>query len=219
MVEANFPMIPLHAVLFPGSTMSLHVFEKRYRQMMAMCLDRDAPFGVVLIREGKEVGGPCLPHPVGTTARVTDVVWLPDGRMNLTLVGVRRFRIRDFGDGGLYPMALVDYLEETVGSRDEVGSAAQRAGERYARYLELARTSGRSAVPAVTLPESPVHLSYAIARGLTTDLETRQALLELDSATARLGREAELLDGAQQELRRNLEEPDGEGPGAQASGA
>lgn len=223
MVEANFPMIPLHTVLFPGSTMSLHVFEKRYRQMMATCLDRDAPFGVVLIREGKEVGGPCLPHGIGTTARVTDMVWLPDGRMNLTVVGVRRFRIRDFGDGGIYPMALVEYLDEGVGNREAVGVAAQRAGERYASYLELARTSGRSPVPAVTLPESPIHLSYAIARGLTADLGTRQRLLELETAAERLAREAEILEGAQQELRRDLTgpQPDGEPPDgdAEASGS
>ncbi len=218
MVEANFPMIPLHAVLFPGSTMSLHVFEKRYRQMMATCLDRDAPFGIVLIREGKEVGGPCVPRAVGTTSRVTDMVLLPDGRMTVTVVGIRRFQIRDFGDGGIYPMALVEYLDEIVGTQEEVGTAAQRAGERYASYLELARSSGRSPVPAVTLPESPIHLSYAIARGLVTDLDTRQVLLELDSAADRLDREAELLEGAQQELRRDLAKPEEEGPGAEASG-
>jgi len=218
MVEANFPLIPLHAVLFPGSTMTLHVFEKRYRQMMAVCLDRDAPFGIVLIREGKEVGGPCVPHPVGTTARVTDMVWLPDGRMNLTVVGVRRFRIRDYGDGGIYPMGLVEYLEEPVGRREEVGQAAQRAAERYASYLELARSSGRSPVPAVTLPEGPVHLSYAIARGLAADLDTRQRLLEAENAAMRLIQEAELLEGAQERLRKHMEDSGPEGD-TEANGA
>ncbi|MCL6595932.1 MAG: LON peptidase substrate-binding domain-containing protein [Firmicutes bacterium] len=202
MVEANFPLIPLNAVLFPGGTLSLHIFEKRYRQLIAGCLDRDAPFGVVLIREGREVGGPCVPFTVGTTARLTDSVPLPDGRMNITAVGVRRFQIVDYGESGPYPMGLVEFLEEEAGEVSQVGEAAREAGARYTAYLNLARTVGRTTVPtAAALPEDPVQLSWAIARGLSADLRTRQELLECPTAADRLRREVEVLAGAERRLR------------------
>jgi len=212
MVEANFPLVPLNAVLFPGGTLSLHIFEKRYRQLVAACLDRDMPFGVVLIREGREVAGPCVPYSMGTSARITDSTALPDGRMNIAAVGVRRFQIVDYGEGGVYPMALVEYVDEAVGEVGQVAEAARDASERYSSYLSLARSSGRSSVPtAAALPENPVHLSYAIARGISADLRTRQDLLECTSAAERLRREVEILAGAERRLRERL--GDGEATG------
>lgn len=205
MVEANFPLIPLNAVLFPGGTLSLHIFEKRYRQLMAACLDRDTAFGVVLIREGREVSGPCVPFATGTSARVTDSVALPDGRMNITAVGVRRFHIVDYGEGGVYPMGLVEYMDEAPGEVGQATAAAHDAGDRYNAYLSLARSSGRSTVPtAAALPENPVHLSYTIARSISADLRTRQELLECASAAERLRREVEILEGAERRLRERL---------------
>ena len=205
MVETNFPLIPLNAVLFPGGTLSLHIFEKRYRQLVSACLDRDSAFGVVLIREGREVGGPCVPFSIGTSARITDSVTLPDGRLNITAVGIRRFQIVDYGEGGVYPMALIEYLEEDSGEGAQAGDMAREATERYSAYLNLARSSGRSTVPtAAALPDNPVHLSYAIARGISADLRTRQELLELPTAIERLGRELELLAGAERRLRERL---------------
>lgn len=221
MVEANFPLIPLNAVLFPGGNLSLHIFEKRYRQLVATCLDRDTAFGVVLIREGREVAGPCVPFGVGTSARVIDSVALPDGRLNITAVGVRRFQIVDYGEGGAYPSGLVEYVGEEVGEVGVVAAAAREASERYAAYLTLARSSGRTTVPtAAALPDNPVHLSYAIARGLSADLRTRQDLLECATAAERLHREVELLEGAERRLRQRLGGRGGEAdePEAEASG-
>jgi Lon protease-like protein len=218
MVEANFPLIPLNAVLFPGGTLSLHIFEKRYRQLVAACLDRDNPFGVVLIREGREVAGPCVPFSMGTSARVTDSVALPDGRLNITAVGVRRFQIVDYGEGGIYPSGLVEYVEEPAGDVGLVVDAAREASERYSAYLTLARSSGRTTFPtAAALPENPVHLSYAIARGLSADLRTRQELLECQTAADRLRREVEILAGAERRLRQRLAGGEGDGPEAEAS--
>jgi Lon protease-like protein len=202
MIEASFPLIPLNAVLFPGATLPLHIFEKRYRVLVNQCLDRDAPFGVVMIREGREVGGPAVPCSVGTTARIVDVVSLVDGRMNITVVGIRRFRILDYAEGGVYPVALVEYLEDPP----EESALAQRcvapARERFSQYLDRARGSGRPPVPtAAALPKDPVLLSYTIARGLSTDLRVKQQLLECATAGERLTREIELLEGAERGLR------------------
>ena len=53
----KLPLFPLNMVLFPGLPISLHIFEERYRLMIARCIEQNGPFGVVLIREGREVGG------------------------------------------------------------------------------------------------------------------------------------------------------------------
>ena len=87
-------LFPLNTVLFPGAVLNLHVFEPRYRQMIAECLAGNEAFGVVLIREGQEAGDPeVTPHDIGTTAEIDDVTPLPAGRYYISTVGRRRFRI------------------------------------------------------------------------------------------------------------------------------
>jgi len=74
-------LFPLNTVLFPGAVLNLHVFEERYRRMIAECLDANEAFGVVLIRDGREAGDPDVtPHDVGTTAEISEVTPLPAGR-------------------------------------------------------------------------------------------------------------------------------------------
>ena len=70
----ELPLFPLNVVLFPGMVLPLHIFEPRYREMVNYCLDEKKPFGVVLLREGEERGGPAIPYQVGTAARIMRVV-------------------------------------------------------------------------------------------------------------------------------------------------
>src|SRR3979411_1776213 len=93
------PLFLLRSVLFPHMPMSLHVFEARYQEMRRDCLDAGSSFGVVAIRDGKEVGGDAVPRAVGTVARIVRVDRLPDGRMNLLLTGGSRFRVGRQGQG------------------------------------------------------------------------------------------------------------------------
>src|SRR5438128_2047759 len=86
-------LFPLNTVLFPGMRMPLHIFEERYKIMVRECMEEDAPFGIVLIRSGVEVGGGAVPHSLGTTARIMQVEYLDEGRLNLFAIGERRFRI------------------------------------------------------------------------------------------------------------------------------
>jgi len=72
----------------------LHIFEDRYKQMIGECLEGDRLFGVVLIRNGSEALGPLAePHTVGCTARIMEAQPLEEGRMQITTIGERRFRI------------------------------------------------------------------------------------------------------------------------------
>ena len=67
----KIPLFPLSTVLFPGGTIPLQIFEDRYHSMIQDCLESNSKFGVVLIKEGKEVGGAAVPHRVGTLAKIT----------------------------------------------------------------------------------------------------------------------------------------------------
>ena len=86
------PLFPLNTVLFPGGPLPLRIFEPRYLDMLSRCMKDDAPFGVVLIRDGGEVG-PATTWHVGTLAKVTDWYQGSDGILGVTAVGTERFRL------------------------------------------------------------------------------------------------------------------------------
>jgi Lon protease-like protein len=88
----SIALFPLNIVLFPDGPLPLRIFETRYVDMVRRCMRGDLDFGVVLIREGREVG-PAETYDVGTLARITDFDALPDGLLGLSCVGERRFRI------------------------------------------------------------------------------------------------------------------------------
>ena len=88
-------LFPLNIVLFPDGPLPLRIFETRYLDMVRRCMRGDQEFGVVLIREGSEVGsGPAETFAVGTMAKIVDFHQLSDGLLGLSCVGQRRFRIR-----------------------------------------------------------------------------------------------------------------------------
>lgn len=94
----SLPLFPLHTVLFPGGTLSLQVFEPRYRSMVRCCREQDMPFGIVTLLDGEEVQRPGAPaerfHPVGTIARIDSVTPQGDGVERVACRGVDRFRIQ-----------------------------------------------------------------------------------------------------------------------------
>lgn len=89
----EIPLFPLGSVLFPEGLLALKIFETRYMDMAKGALKNAAPFGIVLISEGQEVGVPAAPHPVGTMARITE--WdMPElGVLQVLVRGGDRFRI------------------------------------------------------------------------------------------------------------------------------
>lgn len=89
----SIALFPLNMVLFPAGPLPLRIFETRYVDMVKRCMRANDEFGVVLIREGGEVG-PAETYEVGTTAKITDFDQLPDGLLGLFCVGQQRFRIQ-----------------------------------------------------------------------------------------------------------------------------
>jgi Lon protease-like protein len=89
---AEVPLFPLKTVLFPGGPLPLRVFEPRYLDMISYCLRHEHGFGVVLIRQGHEVG-PAEIHDVGTMADIVDWYQGSDGLLGVTAQGRGRFRV------------------------------------------------------------------------------------------------------------------------------
>lgn len=135
----ELPLFPLHSVLCPGVALPLHIFEERYRLLVSRCIDRSEPFGVVLLRAGREVGDrDGRLAEVGTTAVIRRAGRYPDGRYDIVTVGERRFRIGSVDhDREPYLVGDVTLIGETVGGDADAGRMARRVGQRFLRYLEL----------------------------------------------------------------------------------
>jgi ATP-dependent protease La (Lon)-like substrate-binding protein len=135
----ELPLFPLNSVLCPGIALPLHIFEARYRAMVRHCLETTSPFGVVLIREGRETGAGVISFTgVGTIAEIRDAGSYDDGRYDLLVVGTRRFEIRHvLSAKHPYLVAEVDLLDESVGDDETAHRLAMRATRRFVTYLEL----------------------------------------------------------------------------------
>ena len=207
--ERELPLFPLGAVvLFPGMPLPLQVFEERYKQMVADLERGDPRFGVVLIKEGKEVGEPAVPHSVGTIARIVQLNRVEDGRIFLSALGQRRFRIRETLREQPYIVANVELLEEEEAAEvpEEVAHVAHSAFEEYVRNLTALR--GGWIQGLASFPD-PVMLSYTIAQDLQMEPLMKQRLLEVATATERLQMETSLLERGIQQLKERMER---EGP-------
>ena len=128
-------MFPLSTVLFPQAGLPLHVFEDRYRELMAHCMNGDGEFGVVLIARGSEVGGGDQRVGVGTVARIANVAELGDGRLLVVATGVRRVRVDRWLPDDPYPVALVADIPDDVSADDGTTLAGAEFAVRRLRSL------------------------------------------------------------------------------------
>ncbi len=186
-------LFPLHTVLFPGMALPLHIFEPRYRRMINACLADQAPFGVVLIRAGREVGGPAIPYNVGTLARIRRVEHLPDGRMNIEAVGEARFRLvqlyaaqQEVHTGSITTFPLQ--------GADEPAAAAAASLLRpwLSRYLDLLGQSAATRFADRPLPAEPEALAFFAAVIAQVPPSEKQGLLSIESAAELLNFERAL---------------------------
>jgi Lon protease-like protein len=198
-VADALPLFPLgHTVLFPGVVLPLHVFEERYRELVQglVELPEGTPrrFGVVAIRQGWEVGAEAAEalHVVGCAAELRRVSRYPDGRYDIVTVGADRFRLLDVDrDSQPYLLGSVEWLPPDLPS-DAAGLAAS-VGALFSEYVTAAAGLQARPVDPPELPDDPGELSYLVAAGAVLTLEDRQALLEFDTAQARLKAELRLL--------------------------
>jgi Lon protease-like protein len=180
----QLPLFPLGTILFPGGTINLHIFEERYRQMIARCLEQHAPFGVVLIRDGDEVVEGRLgaraadPYTVGTIAAINANVRLEDGRYLLTATGLKRFRIQYVVQRAPYIVAAVVQLPDEHGST--VSNEAAELRTLYERYWQAVASATGVPVKAEELPDDPLAMAYHLADRLQVPAAQKQRWLEAD---------------------------------------
>ena len=167
------PLFPLNTVLFPGGPLPLRIFEPRYLDMISSCLKADLPFGVLLIREGGEVG-PATTHSIGTLARIVDWYQGSDGLLGITAIGTQRFKLLSserqedglsigdielLNDVATMPLpaefkALPDILASII---DELGRLYENLDRRY---------------------DDAAWMAYRFAEILPVELAAKQACLE-----------------------------------------
>lgn len=187
----ELPLFPLNVVLFPGMPLPLHIFEERYKDMIGDCIDNKRPFGVVLIREGPEVGGGAIPFRMGTSARIVQVERLDDGRMNLMTQGERRFQVVEITQQTPHVVGQVEFLDEPDG--DASPETIAQVGQEFSAYLgHLSALAGGWSAPS-NPTQDPVALSYAVAGSLDLTNDVKQSVLEAPSASTRLARLLPLL--------------------------
>lgn len=188
----RLPLFPLNAVLFPNTPLPLHIFEKRYRLLVARCIEEKLPFGVVYHRGEKM-------EQIGCSAQVDRVLKrYDDGRLDIVTVGRRRFSIESVDTSRPYLQALVHFLDESQEDEDtadtSLATAAIDAMLRYIYYAE--KEIDRDALQELTVTE----LSFLIAGIDEMGLETKQHLLEVDSPVSRLEESVEALEKVTQQL-------------------
>src|SRR5262249_60076841 len=135
----ELPLFPLNSVLCPGIALPLHIFEERYRALVRHCIETTSPFGIVLIREGREVGTGAISFTgIGTIAEIRDAGRYEDGRYDLLVVGTRRFEIRRvLSRKRPYLVAQGDVLEGDVGDEETAQRLAMAATRRLVTYPQL----------------------------------------------------------------------------------
>lgn len=183
MTAQELPLFPLDMVLFPGAPLTLHIFEERYRAMIAHCLDTNAPFGVVLIRHGHEVGEPAIHYRVGTMAQITASVRMEDGRYLITSTGQQRFRTDHVLHMKPYIVSLVTPLADESTYDTAIDSHDHELQEIYDRYWHGVTAATGVALHTDLLPQGFVRMTYYLAHRINVTNERKQRWLEVDALT------------------------------------
>jgi len=180
-MPSRLPLFPLTVVLFPGTPLPLHIFEPRYRKLLADCLAGDRRFGI--LPPGKEQERPD-PGTVGCVAEVRVNQELPDGRANVVVIGLGRFVLtRLVAQDEPYLVGLIRTFEDEPGT-DPPAETVERLRAQFLAYLTLFRQLNDVEPDEPSLPDQAMPLSFHVAAGVDCDAGVKQRLL-IESSTAR----------------------------------
>ena len=194
MLPPTIPIFPLpNVVLFPNVFLPLHIFEPRYREMVSDTLAGDRIIGMVLLRPGHEKeyeGRPPVFH-TGCAGVITHSESLDDGRYNIVLRGIERFRIAGENATKAYRLAHIEGLPEVVPEEERVELRRHRHRLEALLAAALERTGKEPRFPPAVPDEDLVN---ALAQYIELEPLERQALLERDGILARCRALIELLE-------------------------
>jgi Lon protease-like protein len=170
--EQEFPLFPLGLVALPHEQVPLHIFEQRYRTMIAECLEDDREFGIVWLSDDGLKG-------VGCACRVEQVLEeMEDGRLNILCRGTRPFRLLERVEHLPYPAGTVEWLVDKAEPADP--ATVEKARDAYAALVESATDEPADPDKLATMD------AYAMAATVDFGLDAKQGLLDLRSENARL---------------------------------
>jgi uncharacterized protein len=194
MLPPTIPIFPLpNVVLFPNVFLPLHIFEPRYREMVNDALAGDRIIGMVLLKPGYEAdyeGRPPV-YPVGCAGVITHAEPLDDGRFNIVLRGLEKFRVTGEQHDKPYRVAHIDVIPETIAAEDRETLRRQRQRLETLLAAALERTGSDPKFPPAVPDEDLVN---ALAQYLQLEPLERQALLERDNCLQRCHALIELLE-------------------------
>lgn len=165
------PLFPLEVVLFPGAPLPLHIFEPRYKEMIAECLREEKPFGLVRAKDKgvAEIG--CSSVILNVTKKYDD------GRLDIVTQGRQRFQILELNHDRSFLQGEVTFFD------DEPSSAPEHAVKTAAELHEqLFAVLGQE----VEVEQDAPQLSFQLANELPVDLDFKQAILEMKSESERI---------------------------------
>jgi Lon protease-like protein len=179
---ADLPIFPLNTVLFPGGLLPLRVFETRYMDMTGDCMKRGKPFGVCLIRDGREVGMPALPEDVGCLAHIVDWDMQELGVLQIATHGGQRIRLLE---RRVAPDGLTRASAELIAP--EPDAALPEEFEACAALLRMVVADRSETVFAEPHRfDDSAWVGYRLSEILPVPLAAKQKLLELDDSRSRL---------------------------------
>lgn len=186
----ELPLFPLNTVLFPGMPLELHIFEERYKQMIGMCIEKRLPFGIVLLESGQAELTPdseaeMQPFLIGCTAHITQVRPLPQGRMNITVVGKERFVIRSLNYEKPYLVGMIDIMPVEKGDLMALFNGKIALTHWIERYLRVLESAGQIQFDPKQLPSDVtllIYLGAVLLQGIS--MAQKQKLLATQSLSA-----------------------------------
>lgn len=205
MATRRLPIFPLPLVLFPGTPQPLHIFEPRYRQMLADCEAGDRTFGISYVPPVPDGDPQPAEGTAGCVAHLRASRYLPDGRADIMATGGDRYVLRSYIESDrLYRVALVETFEDIAedDARDALSTTVRDA---FTHLAEALAALADQITPSLALPADPCGLSFHIAAVLDIDLEEKQRLLELRSTTTRLRQLQDIMRRLNRDVIRRVE--------------
>jgi Lon protease-like protein len=217
---SELPLFPLPLVLFPGVPLPLHIFEERYRLMLADVRAGNNLFGLSYFDLNTATNTRPPVNHVGCVAEVVESQLLPDGRSNILTVGLIRYRVSEYVEmGEPYLVGRVEFFEDEREDEELLVARARRVSELFTRIARAVRVLNDDRASLPDLPDAePERLSFLVAAAMELDAEAKQSLLELRSGTERLERISNLLSqvvGNYEERARKHKLAKGNGHGGQ----
>jgi len=207
-------MFPLQSALLPGEELPLQIFEPRYTELVRDCIrDKDPRFGVVLISQGREVGGGEVRCDVGTVARITECVDIAgSGRFMLRCLTGERIKVWEWLPDDPYPKAIVQAWPDepgeavSAGQLEDLGDRALALFERLATAKDLPLPDREDVLGADNGIVDPGEWLYALASRIPIGPADRYAVLAAPTAAERLAAMTEALDSVAAVIEFHLSE-------------